>query len=245
MYPWERQPSNIDNADDARYLKNILSYCRITTVRDKLLQNLFRGLGSDCPFIPCPAFLAGQQFIPPPVGGDLFLINYMEGGGHFDMQQQIDAAAWRDTVKSIVQNVKRKHPVLFLCHDQKEYELAATIDPSLPRALPTTPHEYFSLLTRAKMGLCNRLHASMAFAGLGIPSLAVGTDTRLLMVDGIALPILYVKDATQDRVETMLNCILENIAGERERLLSLREKTKSEYTGAVERALSAKSVVGT
>ena len=70
-YPWERQPSTIDDksedgANDARYLTDILSYCRITTVRDKLLQKLFHNLGSDCSFIPCPALLSRTTICCPP-----------------------------------------------------------------------------------------------------------------------------------------------------------------------------------
>jgi len=242
-YPWERQPSSIDDssvdgASDAKYLTDILSYCRFTTVRDKLLQKLFHNLGSDCPFIPCPAFLAGKQFVTPHSNGDIFLINYMEGGGHFDFKQHIDASAWRETVKNIVQNVKRTQPVVFLCHDQKEYELADTIDPSLPRVLPKSLREYFSIIMLAKMGLCNRLHASMALAGLGIPSVAVGADTRLLMVDGVGLPTLYVKDATQDRIEALLDKLSHRLPAERNRLLCLREETHAEYIGAVKRTLS-------
>jgi hypothetical protein len=230
-YPWERQPLCIQDTADSRYLKEILSYCQITTVRDRLLKDLFLKLGHDCPFIPCPALLAGQLFSAPvDESADTFVINYMEGAGHYAWGQKIDSGLWRSTVQNIMQKMKNKHPIMFLCHDEKEFRSAQELAPEVPRVLPRSPGEYFEVLKKARFGLCNRLHASMAFAGLGIPSIAVGTDTRLLMVEAIGLPSLYVNDATEDCLESIIVRLSERVTMERGRLLALRDEVWGNYT---------------
>ena len=60
-YPWERQPIAITDPDDAKYLRAILSYCQLTTVRDILAQQLLSSLGAQVPLIPCSAFLAAKD----------------------------------------------------------------------------------------------------------------------------------------------------------------------------------------
>jgi len=236
-YPWEKQPQYIDDEDDAIYLRRILGYCRITTVRDELAQHLFEDLGQFSPLIPCPALFAGRLFINGPTNGDFVVINYMEKGGHYDWGQSIDPMVWRNTVRALIERLRKHHQVLFLCHNQKEYGLAFEIDPAIPRFLPKNSREYFSVLSRAKIGLCNRLHAAIALAGIGIPSVAVGTDTRLLMVETAGLPYLYVKEATVERIEEILQDLLINRKKERERLFMLREQTWDQYVEVVEKAL--------
>ena len=236
-YPWERQPQQVNDERDALYLRRILGYCRVTTVRDRLAQHLFEGLGYSCPFIPCPALFAGRPFANRSTNGEFVVINYMEKGGHYDWGQGIDTMVWENTIKAVISEISKHHQVLFLCHSQKEYELALALDPTIPRFLPKDSQEYFSMLCRAKVGLCNRLHAAIALAGIGIPSVAVGTDTRLLMVEAVGLPYLYVKEATAETLLDVLHDLLINWERERERLLMLSEQTWDQYVEVVQKAL--------
>ncbi|RLA94640.1 MAG: hypothetical protein DRG83_19495 [Deltaproteobacteria bacterium] len=236
-YLWEKPPRRVNDERDALYLKKILGYCRITTVRDKVAQRLFESLGQSCPLIPCPALLAGRPFINRPTDEDFVVINYMEKGGHYDWGQNIDPTVWKNTVKVVIERIRKHYQVLFLCHDQKEYRLAFEVNPTIPRVLPKNSQEYFSMLSRVKVGLCNRLHASIALASIGIPSLAVGTDTRLLMVEAVGLPYLYVKEATVERIEEVLQHLLISREKECERLRILREQTWDEYVEVVKKTL--------
>jgi len=237
-YPWERQPQQVSNERDAFYLRKILSYCRITTVRDKLAQRLFENLGYHCPLIPCPALLIGKPFINDKLDNEGFVVvNYMEKGGHYDWGQNIDPALWRNTMKTLIKRMRKNHQVLFLCHNQKEYRSVFEIDPTIPRFLPKNSQEYLSMISRAKVGLCNRLHAAIALASVGVPSLAVGTDTRLFMVEVVGLPYLYVKEATVEKIENILQYLLIRRREERERLLMLCKKTWDQYIKVVKKAL--------
>jgi hypothetical protein len=74
---------------------------------------------------------------------------------------------------------------------------------------------------------------------MGIPSVAVGTDTRLLMVEAVGLPYFYVKEATLERMEDALHGLLRGRESERERLLALREHTRRRYLEVVGEAISS------
>lgn len=228
-YPWERQPERIEDEHDAQYLRDILGYCRLTTVRDTLAQSLCASLGVDTPLIPCSAFLAYRNHTNEKSDGRFVFINYMSGGGHYDLDQKIDASRWAETVSELITRLKSRHRLAFLCHNQVEFKLAHDLAPTFPRLWPKNTYEYLELLGKAKVALCNRMHASMVLAGSGIPSVAVCTDTRLLMVDAIELPCFYVKEANTDKLEDSLENLILHRAQERERLLALRLETWRKY----------------
>ncbi|MFC1531996.1 polysaccharide pyruvyl transferase family protein [Thermodesulfobacteriota bacterium] len=228
-YPWENQPKQIADPNDAQFLRSILSYCHLTTARDSLAQELCGSLGTPVPLIPCSAFLAAGDKIGKLNNSAVILINYMEGGGHYEWDQAINSSAWRETTSVLIKNLGTRHKLAFLCHNEVEYKLAQHLDPTIPRLWPKTPLEYFSVISDAKVALCNRMHASVGLAGLGIPSVAVGTDTRLLMVRAINLPCFYIKEASAKILEEKLEDLLMHRFRERESLLSLKSETWQRY----------------
>ncbi len=120
-----------------------------------------------------------------------------------------------------------------------DYAAAHFVDPSVPRFMPATIEEYFSLISQSKAAICNRLHAAVALAGLGIPSVSIGTDTRMLMIRAIGLPYRYVKDASIEQLEEDLETSLKGRKEERDRLIELREWSWARYVDEVTRALAA------
>jgi len=238
-YPWERQPEAIRDPGDVHYLRSIIGYCKATTVRDELAQRLCRSLGVHAPLIPCSAFLAADDSQSDASKSDLIVISYMAGGGHYDWDQGIDADQWQRTVKALIGRLRRRHRVAFLCHSEKEFKLAKQMDSTLPRIWPKNAREYFDVVPSAAAGVCNRLHASVALASLGIPSVAVGTDTRLLMVKALGLPYVYVKEATPEGVEFLVESLVRCRDEERERLLALKRRAWSLYIDVVRGAIGS------
>ena len=238
-FPWEKQPAHITDPEDAEYLRSILGYCSLTTVRDTLARHLCISLGEETPLIPCSALLTSRNREANLRDNGFILINYMFRGGHYDYKQGIDPSVWRETVELLISRLRKRHRLAFLCHNEEEYRLASHLDSSLPRIWPQKEQEYFDLVMEAKGALCNRLHASIALAGLGIPSVAVGTDTRLLMVDAIGLPFLYVKMATADLLEEKIENLLIHRRQEQERLLALKSATFNQYITAVTETLES------
>jgi hypothetical protein len=234
-YPWEEQPSRVSNFQDAEYLRAILRYCRLTTSRDTLAQSLFASLGGQAPFIPCSAFLAAKyyNFSGSESFDDLVLINYMEGGGHYDWGQNISKNFWRNMVTRLIKRVGKRHRIVFLCHNREEYELAKRMNNSMERILPNSPKEYFQLLSKAAVALCNRMHASVGLAGLGIPSVTVGTDTRNLMVKALDLPCYYVKDVNVELLEQDIENLIDNRSKQFDRLRCLQTATMNSYINII------------
>ena len=235
-YPWEGE-AVASNSRDREFLTRISGYCRLTTVRDAHGEQIMRSLGVAAPLIPCSALLAPPDDRRGTTERDTVYVNYMTGGGHFAWDQDIDADAWRNTVLDLVGRLGTRHKVAFLCHDETENELASGLDPRIPRVLPRSPDEYFAALGRAKAGIFNRLHAAVALAGTGVPSVSIGTDTRMAMVAALDLPVTYVKDVSADLLEGQVEDLIARGDDERERLLGVRDATGKDYLNAIRDAL--------
>lgn len=229
-YPWERLPETLADSPDEAYIRLMLNAAQLTTVRDRLARKLCASLGHDMPRICCPALLTAQAYVTPVKPTRKVLVNFMAGGGYWDFGQGIDTRLWEQTMRQTVGHLQRSgwQPLL-LAHNSEELALAAKIWPDLPRACPGDLREYFDIARDAAFGVFNRLHASVAAAGLGIPSVAVGTDSRMLMVESLGLPVLYVKEATPERMTATIEYLQRNRKMESHRLLALRETTFEEY----------------
>lgn len=240
-YPMEAIPEKVTNEKDAAYLQSIFNYCKLTTVRDPLAERLFASLGcSPSPLLPCSAFLVSPHYPQSNENDKYILINYMEGGGHFDWSQEIDKKEWEHTVLEVIKALKKDHKIAFLCHNEKEQLLAKQLAPELESFFPKTVAEYLDVIGNAKAALNNRMHASVAMGSIGVPSIAVCTDTRLLMVKNVGLSIFYVKEATSDAILHQINKYLQDGEEERNRLFELKRKTFSDYAALLKQHLNFK-----
>jgi hypothetical protein len=162
----------------------------------------------------------------------------MAGGGHYDWEQGINAGDWENAIRKVIHDLGKRHKLAFLCHDEKENSLAHELNANIPVFFPKSPTEYFDCVSHAKFGICNRMHASVGMAGMGIPSIAVCTDTRLLMVAELGLPVHYVKDVDAGILEEESENFLKELRSEKERLLALKESTRRRYLSAIRDTLS-------
>lgn len=226
-YPWEEKPEAVEDPKDRAFLKDISDFCRITTVRDELAFRLMKSVGAQPQLLACTAFLAPDTTRSS--GDGPIIVNYMRGGGHFAFGQSISPTRWEATTREVVRHIGKTNSMLFLCHNNQELEAVEDVAPGAPRILPRTPSEYFEAVRGAKAGLVNRLHAAVTLAGLGIPCIAVGTDTRLLMIRELGLPFLYVNETTAAGLTDTLEELLARRDDETDRLVSLKASTIREY----------------
>jgi len=231
-YPWEKREQILDSfaaSSDGRYALTLAKYAKKIAVRDRLCQELFTAVGAQSALLPCTAFLAGCHHLADQDDGIVY-VNFMEGGGHFDWGQGVDPQAWRRAFMEVLRRIRTDLKVVWIAHNQKEKVLAQTLAKADEVLLPTTPEAYFTATARGTISLCNRLHASVALAGLGIPGVAVGTDTRMLMVENLGLKACYVKDACDaDHLYENLQACLVNRATRRAQLLQLQATTLTTY----------------
>lgn len=228
-YPFERMPTAFETQADASYARWIHRLCSATTVRDPLAQKLLQREGCAADLIPCSAFLftTPDQARPDPDGP--VLINYMAGAGHYDWKQNIEGERWEKTVCGLIQRLGTRHRVAMLCHDETELVHARRIAPQCEAILPRLYHDFPALVSNAKAAVCNRLHAPVALAGMGIPSVAVGTDSRLLMVKQVGLPAHYVKDVSVALLESEVEKAIANRDFIAQRLERLQRATWEQY----------------
>jgi hypothetical protein len=191
-------------------------------------------MGFESHLLPCAALLAaGIESAADTATSGPILCNYMPGAGHYDLGQGIERAAWRDTMRELIQRLQTRYQVVFLCHSRVEWECCDELGLNLPKIWPRHAGEYAALVRHARAAVCNRLHASVALAGMGIPSVAVGVDTRMLMVDEIGLPTCYVKEASVDDLESQLEGVVAGAAEQRDRLHELSCRTFERYVALV------------
>lgn len=231
-YPWERREEfaeKFPQTPEAEFARELLAHARFIGVRDELCGRLFASVGGTTTLLPCTAFLAPQPFRQPHDDG-ILCVNFMEGGGHFDWGQGADRSAWRRTFLEVIRRLRSQLRVVWFTHSKAEEQLARELGPDdLVLRLPN-PEAYFRAAAHGTVSLCNRLHASVALAGLGIPGIAVGTDTRLLMVQNLGQHALYVKDASDaDQLHAQMTRLIENRAQESARLTHLQTEAKQQY----------------
>ena len=222
-----------DEADRA-YFERLFSYSTISTVRDAYAQELWRALGRNAPLIPCGAIASGRRF--DSLAKSSFsenekhiIINYQRCGANSDWGQKVNVEKWRGIVAQLIRRLKKRHKVIFVCHNEFEAKDAARVGVNIPRIVPKTLAEYASVIVNGKAGLASRIHAAIPMAGIGLPVSAVGTDTRLGTLDLMGLKTHYVEDITSEQLEEEIEAGIVNRISERERLLTLREETMDRY----------------
>jgi hypothetical protein len=73
------------------------------------------------------------------------------------------------------------------------------------------------------------MHAAVFLAGMGIPSIAVNTDSRLKMVEELDLPCFYPLNTNAEILEDNLENLLTGFERENERLITLKKDTWNNY----------------
>ncbi len=240
-YAWAAAAEGVELGADAAYINKLTRLCTLTTVRDRLAEDIVASVGGSPLRLPCAAFISGPPPIPTaaPADGPI-LVNYMAGGGHFAFpdSQSLDPHEWEATMRRVIVELRRGHKVIMLCHDDREVSLARTVAPGADVLLPRTPDDYWEAVSRAGAGLVNRLHAAVALAGRGIPVIAVGTDTRLLMIEELGTAARFVADVTTESLLADVSSLLLGADAERQRLLGLRAEVERRYDSIIGSAIA-------
>lgn len=229
-YPLQNAPHSLDEPD-ALFYKKVSMYPAEITVRDELAKSLFGGIGIDTTLIPCAALCSGFKFEEDrQQNPKYFLINFMEAGANTDWGQKINRGKWLKTMLEFRSVLKSKgQKVMMMCHNQKEKMIAEKYFTPDMCVFPKTEAEYSEAISHVSAGIACRLHCAIALAGVGKPSLVVGTDTRLGTADLIGLETVFVEDLTKDTLTNFYNLSNDTIEVEHDRLLSVRNETLKKY----------------
>ncbi len=203
------------------YIKWILKASDITTLRDELSSKIIAGYNLNAPVIPCSSLFAPESLGVVPEKGKYVVLNYMQGGGHYLFQQDIDVARYQAAFKTFYAHLIKRENVVLVCHDSKEEQWARALDPNAKIFCAGNDYKkYVDFYAHAKYGVVNRVHAAFIMAALGKPSLIIGNDSRARMADQIGLKSIFVNEASAERLidesenlSSLLNDYVEVIRG--------------------------------
>jgi hypothetical protein len=242
-YPCEKRPLGIPSAADAAFYQRTLELCSVTTVRDQLAKELTERQGAEAMLIACPAIVSGRLFerIAPESPDHHVVLNLQPDGANEDWGQGVDPDEWRRTAREVVELLKQRHRLLFVCHGASEAAFCRELDPTIDLVVPQTQAEYARIASGADGGLTTRIHAAIALAGVGTAPVVVGTDSRLETVQQMGLETVYVKDARADELAEAVEHQIADRQQEHKRLVDLRERTAVSYAGLIREAVAGRN----
>lgn len=238
-FPLERLPASAADAftdQDRVTYRRLIEATSFTTVRDPLARTLMSGLGREAPVIACTAVATGRLFREhehrlrgTELEPDHVLVNFQEKGANEDWGQAVDTRQWAGQVKAVAESLSKRHRVAFLCHNEHERRIAEALGLELPVIVPSSWQEYAAWACRAKAALVSRVHAALPMAGIGVPCLAVGTDSRLMALETVGIETLFVKRADAGAIEAALESMMANRVRESGRLEANVDAAMSAY----------------
>jgi hypothetical protein len=216
-FPWtERRPTELSVADESA-LRRTFRRTDLFTAGDREAGRLAEYFGMPGPVLPSVAMHAGAG---EAASGDAstLIVNVMPG-----------EKAWLRTMDEVVSRRARTDRILFLCHAPSELELANARWPEHQAVLPRSTDEYLDVARRGRVALVQHASAAVVLAGLGIPALTVGSDTRLLTAQETGQETGYVGDASARGVLASLDLLDVEFEARRKRLLGLEERAFAEH----------------
>jgi polysaccharide pyruvyl transferase WcaK-like protein len=231
-FPYLSADQRLIASEDIQFYKEASNYCSRITVRERVAQKTFVDIGVKTDLIPCGALAAGKvmrQLASCQPKDQFVLVNFQAFGANEDWGQGVDCVEWRRVVTDVVTRLNVRHKIVFLAHSDAEAINALGLLPNAVVFRPKSITEYAQVIAGAKVGFVSRIHAAIPLAGMGVPSLVVGTDTRLGTVETIGLPTLFVKNAVPSEIIASLEHLIENRVIEKQRLLSVTEETIKSY----------------
>ena len=214
------------------YIREFAELSDVTTVRDKLAQNVLKMLGYDVPLIPCASVFAIDELQIKSQSSKYVIVNYMSGGGHFKFNQNIDSRKWESTFREFYEKLKTHEDVVFSCHNKKEIEEAKLIDPHANIFFSNSYQDYLKLYAKTKFAFVNRIHAAYPIASFGKQAIIIGADTRAKMALEIDLPYTFVNDIN---VEVLLQIYDQFRSSEKEysdKLQKIKRRALDNYMSA-------------
>lgn len=212
----------------SRFVRDIGRFCRLTTVRDRMAEEVNDALGCRVHRLPCASIHAWRRFQLQEHYFRRIALNFMPLGGHYELGGRIDRAAWARTFVDIDRRLKSEgyEPAL-VAHNKAEWEEAQRILPGRNVFYSPDYRKYFGFYATCAGGILNRVHGAMLLAGRGAPAVAVGNDSRTRMLDELGLPHWHVSEADASVVvSALLERLNDGATGARLRQLEMSSFTR-------------------
>lgn len=228
--PYHSDTSEFDRSHELiEFIERTVTRSSVTIVRERNAFQLLRRYNLNGYCLPCASIFACNFHGIYAEEPEFVAVNYMHGGSHYTLGQNIDFDGWQKTFTTIYNYLKEKHRVVVVCHAPKEVLHIRSILPEAETFYSNCYEDYLRIYAKTKFGVLNRVHGGMAIAGFGRPSVIIGNDTRVKMAEMMELPIYFVNDANPN----LLMEIIESFESEANewnlKLTRLKEDARLNY----------------
>ena len=212
------------------FIKRLFQRANLAIVRDPLAEKILTRMGIAVQLLPCPALFAGDLRPIPAMPPGIVVLNYMRGAGHYELGQAIDNKKWENEFQAIYATLSRDYRCVVACHAAKEALEARRIVPDADIFFRSCAEDYLRLYSSARFAVVNRVHAAVAMAGYGRPSVVVGSDTRAHMAHVLGLPTYFVNEASHDVVLQNVQSFVSQPEAWSVRLTQIKTEARKSYT---------------
>ncbi|GAB4401178.1 MAG: hypothetical protein OHK0053_23550 [Microscillaceae bacterium] len=218
-----------------QYIKEFYDLCSVTTVRDSLAKKVLNLIELDAPVIPCSSIFAKDYHNIKAEEGEYVVVNYMSGGAHYTLGQEIKFEQWKSTFKAFYDNISQKEKVVFSCHNEKEVREAKEIDPQA-RIFYSKDNflDYMRFYAKAKFGIMNRVHGAFQMASYGKPFILIGNDSRARMASEIGLKSFFVNEVNLDLLMNQYELLKKGYDDFDARFRLIHKRAEDDYLKALE-----------
>ena len=238
--PWGEGPDEfLADAGCAKFAKAAGERAVLTSVRDPIAAEILQRVEVTHEALPCPAFLAGARHRIAARNDNVIGVNLMAIGGHYDLRNNFDRERWNNECREMCRRLRALGRLVFIAHDKAEQEFMQTLaEPAERVALGGGWREYLDLYAGCGVVVANRVHGAICAAGLGVPSLIIGNDTRARIGEYVGLHVTGSATMTAASIAERVNTMLRQRGADQERLLAHREATLKTYANLVSKALA-------
>jgi hypothetical protein len=230
-FPWgDDGAAFLADAACAAFTRRLGRRAALTTVRDDVAGSILSALEVPHRLLPCPAFLAGAR--RPSQGRDpgLIGVNLMRRAGHFVLDPALVPATWAAACRQMLAGLRKRGRIRFICHDEAERQWAEKLaTPGEEIIISGDWRAYLEAYAPCAAVVANRVHGAVAAAGLGVPSIILGNDTRARIGGAIGMPVFRAAELAPVDVVRVAERFIQKGEAERSRLAALRERTLDEY----------------
>lgn len=236
--PFHSDTSEFDHSPALlEFVRKTVELCALTTVRERVALQLLEKCGLRTYFLPCTAIFAADNHRIYPEQPQFVCLNFMPGGAHYTLGQEIDFQGWETTFRAIYDSLSKKHAVVVMCHSPSEVLKVRALLPWADTFFSPNYTDYLEMYAKARFGIFNRVHGAIALAGFGRPAVVVGNDTRALMGESMNLPTYFVNDATPEKMLEHCADFEKRSEAWSEMLLAKKNASRQQYMRLLETAL--------
>jgi len=226
----------LSDATVMNFIQRAMRRAALTTARDVQTRYIIEKVGYQAPLLSCTSLLAARACGLAASLPEYVAVNLMPAAAHSWRGQRGDSERWQGIIRGVVANVERRHQVMFVSHSRDEDQTAASWFPGRRRFFSTDPVELLKVYSKARYGICNRVHAAAGVASFGRPALVVGGDSRVNLIEQFGLPAVDHRETDAAEIIKLIDQF-ERDGGYAQNLKRRADEAERDYVRMVRGAL--------